>query len=174
MYNKVIFVLLLFYSLTINAQNGLVAHWSFDEMENNTIYDSSTGENHGTNYGATVVQGIIGNALSFDGTDDYVRIPEDGKYPPSVFSALRKGSISVWFKADIIPTDYGIAPILYYGVEQQCNFFDAANKGLIIELGHSPIYFGSEAIFFTIWKNGCTYPSFCFDSYYAVSTSTLS
>lgn len=147
MYNKVIFVLLLFYSLTINAQNGLVAHWSFDEMENNTIFDSSTGENHGTNYGATVVQGIIGNALSFDGTDDYVRIPKNGKSPPQAFSALRKGSISVWFKANIIPTDYGIAPILYYGVEQQCNFFDAANKGLIIELGHSPVYSGSESIY---------------------------
>ena len=166
----VTFILLFSNTLAINAQNGLVAYWSFDKMEDNTIYDSSPGENHGTNYGATLVQGIIGNALSFDGTDDYVRIPKNGKSPPQAFSALRKGSISVWFKADIIPTDYGIAPILYYGVEQQCNFLDAANKGLIIELGHSPVYSGSESIYFTIWKNGCTYPSFCFDSYYAVSS----
>ncbi len=109
--------------------------------------------------------------MSFDGSDDYVRIPGDGQNLPTIFSTLGKGSISLWFKADKIPTDYGIAPILYYGTEQQCNFFDAANKGLIIELGHSPIYYGSEAIFFTIWKNGCTVPSFCFDSRIAVSSN---
>ncbi len=170
LYYLVTIILLFSNTLAINAQNGLVAYWSFDEMENNTIYDSSPGEYHGTNYGATLVPGIIGNALSFDGTDDYVRIPKNGQYPPPIFSTLRKGSISVWFKAGTIPTDYGIAPILYYGTEQQCNFFDAANKGLIIELGHSPVYFGSEAIYFTIWKNGCTYPSFCFDSQYAVTS----
>jgi hypothetical protein len=170
-YSLVIFVLLVLYTLTINAQNSLVAYWSFDELANDIIYDYSQNTNHATNYGATLVPGIIGNALSFDGTDDFVRISKDGKGPPTIFSTLGKGSISVWFKAENIPTNYGIAPILYYGTEQQCDFFDAANKGLIIELGHSPVYLGSEAIFFTIWKNGCTYPSFCFDSYSPVSTS---
>jgi hypothetical protein len=167
----VTFVWLFLDTLTINAQSGLVAHWSFDEMTNNIIYDNSSNANHGTNYGASLVPGIVGNALSFDGSNDYVRIPGEGQKPPAVFSTLGKGSISVWFKANKIPTDYGIAPILYYGTEQQCDFFDAANKGLIIELGHSPIYYGSEAIFFTIWKNGCTVPSFCFDSRTAVSSN---
>jgi hypothetical protein len=54
-------------------------------------------------------------------------------------------------------------------MEENCDFFDAANKGLIIELGHSPIFWGSKALFFTIWKNGCTYPSFCFDTGFPVS-----
>lgn len=66
---------------------------------------------------------------------------------------------------DYIPTDHGIAPIFYYGSRDPCdNFFDAANQGLIIEVGHSPIHYGSKRIYFTIWANGCTYPSFCFDS----------
>ena len=169
--NKVVAAILLFtYCSTINAQDGLVAYWSFDELVNDTIYDYSQNKNHGTNYGATLVPGILGNALSFDGKDDYARIPEDGQNPPDLFSTLGKGSISLWFKAKNIPVEYGIAPILYYGAEEQCDFFDAANQGLIIELGHSPIYLGSEAIFFTIWKNGCTYPSFCFDSFVPVSS----
>ena len=145
-YSLAIFVLLVLYTVTIDAQNSLVAYWSFDELVNDIIYDKSQNTNHATNYGATLVPGIIGNALYFDGTDDFVRISKDGKDPPTVFSTLGKGSISVWFKADFIPTSFGISPILYYGTQEQCDFFDAANKGLIIELGHSPVYFGSEAI----------------------------
>lgn len=158
-------ILSLLSTITLNAQNGLVAYWSFDELVNDTIYDHSENANHGTNYGAVLVPGKIGNALSFDGENDYARIPGNDQSPPAIFSTLGKGSISLWFKANDIPIIYGIAPILYYGANEQCNYFDAANQGLIIELGHSPIYLGSEAIFFTIWKNGCTLPSFCFDSF---------
>jgi len=164
-------VLLSVFALSLNAQNDLVAYWSFDNLINDTIFDNSQFANHGTNYGATLINGISGNAISFDGIDDYIRIPKDGENPPEIFTTLGEGSISLWFKANNIPTTYGIAPILFYGAEQQCNYFDAANQGLIIELGHSPIYMGSEAIFFTIWKNGCTLPSFCFDSYESVSTN---
>ncbi len=145
-------------------QDGLVAHWSFDAMKGDTILDESGNGYHGTNYGAELVDGIIGKALSFNGKQDYARIPGDGEEPPQALSRLGKGTISLWFKADFIPTDYGIAPILYYGAEEQCDFFDAANKGLIIELGHSPVHMASENLYFTIWKNGCTYPSFCYDS----------
>jgi len=170
-YNTLTFVLLFTYALSVNAQNGLVAHWTFDELVNDTIFDHSINANHGTNYGGILVPGIAGNALSFDGVEDYARIPKDGETPPFIFSTLGKGSISVWFKANNIPVEFGIAPILFYGAQEQCNYFDAANEGLIIELGHSPVYFGSEAIFFTIWKNGCTLPSFCFDSFKPVSTN---
>jgi len=165
------FISLLLTAITVNAQNGLVAYWSFDEMVNDTIFDNSGNANHGTNYGANLVPGKFGNALSFDGFNDYARIPKDGEAPPEILSTLGKGTISLWFKVDNIPTDYGIAPILFYGAEEQCNYFDAANQGLIIELGHSPIYMGSEAIFFTMWKNGCTLPSFCFDSDDLTSTN---
>jgi hypothetical protein len=146
------------------GQNGLIAHWSFDGIVENIILDNSVNVNHGINYGADIVPGIKGTALSFNGTGDYARIPADGAVPPLNLRDLGEGSISLWFKAYDIPVAYGIAPIFYYGAEAQCDFFDAANEGLIIELGHSPIHAGSEALYFTIWKNGCTYPSFCFDS----------
>ncbi|MDZ7774900.1 MAG: LamG-like jellyroll fold domain-containing protein [Bacteroidales bacterium] len=124
----------------------------------------SGNENHGINFGAEVVEGKIGSALNFNGVGNYASLVADGEAPPQIISSLGKGSISIWFKVDHIPTDYGIAPMFYYGAEEMCNFFDAANQGMIIELGHSPIFPGSEELFFTMWKNGCTYPSFCFDS----------
>jgi hypothetical protein len=168
-YRAVTFVLLFIHGLTIDAQNGLVAHWNFEELVADTIYDISQNANHGTNYGGSLVPGILGNALSFDGIDAYARIPKDGKPPPNIFSTLFKGSISVWFKAINIPLTYGISLILYYGADENCDFFDAANKGLIIELGHSPIYMASRAIYYTVWKDGCTFPSSCFDSFKPVS-----
>jgi len=51
---------------------GLVAYWSFDEGSGNIAYDSSGNGNHGTIYGAKWTQGKFGQALSFDGVDDYV------------------------------------------------------------------------------------------------------
>lgn len=152
----------------VGAQDGLVAYWSFDELSGDTIYDHSPLANHGINYGAELIQGKKGNALWFDGVSDYARIPEDGQAPPAVLADLDFGSISVWFKVEHIPTDYGIAPIFYYGAEDQCDFFDAANQGLIIELGHTPVHYGSERLYFTIWKNGCTLPSFCYDSWHPI------
>ncbi|HKK80876.1 MAG TPA: LamG domain-containing protein, partial [Prolixibacteraceae bacterium] len=166
---KIFIIFILQYVSPAKAQNVLVAHWNFDSLSGDTIYDLSSNANHGFNYGGTQVKGIKGNAVAFDGISGYIRIPGDGEAPPSVLADLGVGSISLWFKADNIPIEYGIAPLLYYGAEQKCDFFDAANKGLIIELGHSPIFHGSKELFYTVWKNGCTYPSFCFDSHNPVS-----
>lgn len=60
-----------------NAQTcppGMVSYWKFDEGSGTTAGDSVNG-NHGTIYGATVVDGKVGKALSFDGVDDYVSVP---------------------------------------------------------------------------------------------------
>jgi len=166
MKKKYLFLLIVMIKLIVpaNGQVGLVAHWSFDELNGNTFSDASGFSNHGTSYGAHIVKGVVGNALSFNGIKDYARIPGEEQNPPDFLKGLGEGSISLWFKADYIPTDYGIAPIFFYGAENNCNYFDAANQGLIIELGHSPVHAGSESLYFTIWKNGCTLPSFCFDS----------
>jgi len=110
--------------------------------------------------GATWTAGPSGFALEFDGVDDYVEVAD---LPP--VSSLGEGSISVWFRADNIPTVRGILPIFYYGSRDSCsNMFDAANRGLIVELGHSPVHYGSKRLYFTIFANGCSYPSFCYDS----------
>lgn len=157
--------LMLLTAATSNAQDGLVAHWSFDSLYNNTFIDHVSNTTGGTVFGAQLVPGPVGNALEFDGINDYARIPGNNMAPPSVLSNLTEGSISVWFRVDDIPMGFGIRPIFYYGKENPCIFFDAANEGMIIEVGHSPIHNGSRRLYFTMWTNGCTYPSFCYDSW---------
>ncbi len=46
-----------------------VGIWRFDEGQGVTAYDSSGERNHGTINGANYTQGILGNALQFDGND---------------------------------------------------------------------------------------------------------
>jgi len=53
----------------------LVGWWMFDEGNGDTAYDSA-GDNHGYVYGVEWATGQIGGALSFDGVDDYVAMPD--------------------------------------------------------------------------------------------------
>lgn len=156
-------LILLIHMAFLNGQEGLVGYWSFDSLAENQFLDLSGQGNHGFIFGATQVMGIKGNALSFDGQNDYAVIGEE-ENPPQIYQDLSEGTISLWFRVDHIPRFHGIAPLFYYGGLAQCDYFDAANQGLILEVGHSPVHFESERLYFTIWKNGCTYPSFCFDS----------
>ena len=60
----------------VREEFGLVSLWTFDEDTiNGNEVDDAFGENNGTIEGnAKSVQGAIGNALSFDGVVDLVRI----------------------------------------------------------------------------------------------------
>jgi len=51
---------------------GMVANWHFDEGIGSMIYDETANDNDGTFSG-----GKFGNALKFDGLNDYVNIPDD-------------------------------------------------------------------------------------------------
>jgi len=165
----ILFIIAIILPATSNAQNGLVGYWSFDKVGDEIFRDQTSYSNDGITFGADKTNGIKGTALTFNGIDAFAEIHGDRTNPPTILSNLGEGSISVWFKVDYIPLEFGIAPILYYGSTEKCDFYDAANKGLIIELGHSPIYPGQENLYFTIWANGCTYPTFCFDSGYAIT-----
>jgi hypothetical protein len=60
----------------VNLSN-LVLYLTFDEGYGNITYDYSGNKNNGTLHnGPTWVDGRIGKALSFDGADDYVKIPD--------------------------------------------------------------------------------------------------
>jgi len=78
-----IMLLMLFASvipLSVEA-DGIVGNirglWHFDEGTGTIAYDSSGHANHGTIYGGAVwTYGKVGNALDFDGANDYVEAPD--------------------------------------------------------------------------------------------------
>jgi len=73
---RTIVALVIAISLAGNVSADQVAHWTFDEDAGLTAYDSA-GDNDGTIYGATWTDGKDEGALSFDGSNDYVRIPDN-------------------------------------------------------------------------------------------------
>lgn len=52
--------------------NGLIGHYSFD----GNAKDHSSNGKDGTTYGATIVDGIVSQAYLFNGTSDYVEVPQ--------------------------------------------------------------------------------------------------
>lgn len=126
---------------------GLVAFWSFDEEES-----FPDGEVNGAQW----VKGIKGQALQFDGLDDFVEIGTAGL---NQVGKLKNGSISLWFKfKNIGPRE--ILPLLYLG--------EANNQGttdnLVIEIGHFDHGLPPDKkLYYTVYNQ--TYePILCFDS----------
>lgn len=61
----------------LHPQPESVGWWRFDEESGSIAKDSSLFENDGVIHGAVWDTGKYGKALSFDGTDDYVEVPDD-------------------------------------------------------------------------------------------------
>ena len=84
--------------LTKGSFFGLVALWSFEEGEDlTTAYDSSGNDNNGEIYGADYTPDQWGGkALSFNGLDEYVSVPDSASLDLS-------GEITVeaWIKVDV-------------------------------------------------------------------------
>jgi PKD repeat protein len=60
---------------TLETTTGLVAAYGFDESNGTTVTDASGQGNHGTISGASrITTGRFGNALSFNGTSDWVTV----------------------------------------------------------------------------------------------------
>jgi len=76
--------------------DGLVGAWHFDEGDGTTVYDTSGNDNDGTIHNAVWEEnGKFGSCLSFDGSGDYVDIPDDSTLQLS--SSL---TVVAWFKPD--------------------------------------------------------------------------
>jgi len=111
--------------------SSLVGYWSFDgpSMNSGQALDSSGNNNTGTLYGGVKkVPGINGQALSFDGVDDYVDINDS--FP----TGNSQRTISFWFKTDsfciaeencasgdMFAYDYGGDPGLSFEIVAQNN-----------------------------------------------------
>jgi len=86
-----------------NLMNGLVLYLSFDAntIQANTVKDQSGNGNDGMiNGNANTAEGIYGEALEFDGTDDFVEIPLEDSI---TFSDGDSFTVQVWVKTDDLP-----------------------------------------------------------------------
>lgn len=136
------------------TEEGLVAHWDFDEGQGSVLGDSSDNEYDGVIYGASWVTGIEGNALSFDGADDYVEIINTDE-----INNLDYGTISMWFKYDSLE-EREFLPIMSLGEVSG----EDPTSNLVVEIGHfdhgaAP----DKKLYYTLYSNS-TDPVLCFDS----------
>jgi len=87
------------------AMKGMISHWNFDEGEG-TMVDDCWGGNDGTIHGAQWTTGVVGSALSFDGVDDYVYVPNDASL--STPASTQKLTIEAWIKINALTGFPGI------------------------------------------------------------------
>jgi len=81
--------------------SGLVAYWPFDDS---TATDASGNGHHGNLFGGPVaVPGVCGSGISFDGVDDYIRVPAT-----PMLGALKQMTLCYWIKFHH-PSDINIA-----------------------------------------------------------------
>ena len=86
-----------------NPEDGLVLHLSFDEntIKGDTVQDQSAEGNDGIIHGsAKTAAGKFGEALEFDGTDDYVEVPLVDSITFSTGDSL---TVQAWVKTDDQP-----------------------------------------------------------------------
>ncbi|NWF91017.1 MAG: T9SS type A sorting domain-containing protein [Ignavibacteriaceae bacterium] len=109
--------------------SGLIAFYSMDDTRVDTLFDDYINANNGvfTN-GPSVVVGNSGNALGFDGVDDFVQ------FSPSVSfdSPTTAVSVSSWVKLDYLPTEMtqAFGPIFDSQGDQYVLYVDRGNKEL--------------------------------------------
>jgi hypothetical protein len=78
---------------------GAVAYWAFDEGSGTIATDSIFEANNGTiiNGATWVSPGVSGNALSFDGINDYISVPHSSLVEPTNLT------IEAWINIPVIP-----------------------------------------------------------------------
>lgn len=137
----IITCVILFAVLTTNPTSaeiitdGLVSYWTFDNSDkiNNTLKDV-WGENHATIHGDPHnATGIVGEALKFDGKNDYIDLTTLGDFGEK----LGKSTLEIWIKTTnktewmtLINTNGHLCP--YWGIQMNGVKND---KGLFLSNG---------------------------------------
>ncbi len=106
------------------GNGGIVAHWKLDDGSGTVAADASGNGNFGTLMnGPTWVPGRTGTALSFDGVDDYVRVPDD-----DALDMVGDFTISLWVQfissnsdADILRKGSAGTATVHYKIEMRSN-----------------------------------------------------
>ena len=92
-------------SLEDTLEQGLTGYWKLDDGSGTTATDSSGNSNNGTlTNGPTWTTGQIQSAIDFDGTDDYVTIPDPSSGILDVADSTNF-TLSGWFNRDTFTTD---------------------------------------------------------------------
>ncbi|MDD5688549.1 MAG: fibronectin type III domain-containing protein [Elusimicrobia bacterium] len=124
---------------------SLVANWSFDEGTGTTAGDSS-GNGYTGNIvnGASWADGKIGNALSFDGVDDYIQLPNVG---------ISTGSFSIegWVNPKIneFPTMYGT--FVGYNNNRRILIYGGSSGQLLAQMGNN--FFSKGYLKSNVWSH---------------------
>jgi hypothetical protein len=82
---------------TLYNQKKPILEMKFDEGSGTVAYDESFNNNDGTITGATWTEGKFGNALSFDGTDDYVSVSDN-----NILDITTEITIGAWVKKSVL------------------------------------------------------------------------
>lgn len=88
------------------SSGGLVAFYPFDGSAD----DASGNQHHGTIHGATWTDGRGGQALMFDGSDDYVSVPDDDK-----LDGMLSLTVLAWVKSNTVSNPSQFYTILAKG-----------------------------------------------------------
>src|SRR4030042_517061 len=83
-----------------DISSGLIGYWELDETSGTTAIDSSSNNNGTLTNGPAWVSGKINNALSFDGVDDFILVPDS-----NVLEGMSGLTISAWIKPTLTGTD---------------------------------------------------------------------
>ena len=81
-------------SVIASLDQGLVGHWNFDEGSGQSALDATDNNNDGAINGAAwTINGKLGQALQFDGQDDFIEVPYDVS-----LNLVNSFTVSVWIK----------------------------------------------------------------------------
>lgn len=135
-------------------EEHLVARWNFAAQQGKEVADSGPLKCDATVFGSPSGKYFLGN-----GQDSFVEV-----HPHTALENLQTGSISLWFCVHDVP-EGAVAPLLSFGSSTPCTLMrDAANKGIVIEVGHGSIRKNDLNVYYTVFGRGCFFPTLCFDS----------